>query len=259
MAGLASGLTAALIAVFPSEVARLFRGVDPAVASLVGWLVGTQCLYVGIAAIYGGLRDFGGRSRFLLAYNIAQAIAVCGLSLLGSARGTRLPKVVRGRELDPRGSMARGVRLAPSHTTGMGRCAASPDGRVRIGLVLLASPRPRYGEARHCALELHGFDGSSRRLLGGRGHRRASREHSADRCLRGVPSHLGPRAWGRRSHRATAARSRLGRDRRGCRRWIDRKRAGRSTLWAAVRARRSGALDHDPGNGDMGSVPPTCL
>jgi O-antigen/teichoic acid export membrane protein len=83
MAGTASGLAALLIALAPSGVALVFRGVDPSVASLVGWLVGAQCLYVGIAAIYGGLRDFGGRSRFMMVYNIAQTASVCGLSLLG--------------------------------------------------------------------------------------------------------------------------------------------------------------------------------
>src|SRR5262249_4158558 len=84
MAGVASGLAALVIALAPSGVALMFRGIDPTVASLAVWLVGTQCLYVGIAAIYGGLRDFAGRSRFLLAYNIAQATTVCVLWLVGA-------------------------------------------------------------------------------------------------------------------------------------------------------------------------------
>jgi O-antigen/teichoic acid export membrane protein len=84
VAGIATGLTAFGLAICPSHLLDLiFRGVEPQVIALVAWLVGVQCLYVGIAAIYGGLRDFASRSRFLLTYNALQALSVASLYLLG--------------------------------------------------------------------------------------------------------------------------------------------------------------------------------
>jgi O-antigen/teichoic acid export membrane protein len=84
VAGIATGLAALALTVCPQHLLDLlFRGVEPRVLVLVAWLVGAYCLYVGIAAIYGGLRDFASRSRFLLAYNVLQALSVATLYVLG--------------------------------------------------------------------------------------------------------------------------------------------------------------------------------
>lgn len=84
VAGLATGLAAFGLAVCPPHLVDVvLRGVEPQVIALVAWLVGAQCLYVGIAAVYGGLRDFASRSRFLLAYNVVQALCVAILYVLG--------------------------------------------------------------------------------------------------------------------------------------------------------------------------------
>jgi O-antigen/teichoic acid export membrane protein len=78
------GLAAFGLAVCPSNLLDLlFPGVEPRVLALVAWLVGAYCLFVGIAAVYGGLRDFASRSRFLLAYNVLQALCVASLYVLG--------------------------------------------------------------------------------------------------------------------------------------------------------------------------------
>lgn len=84
VAGVAMGLTAFGLAICPRPVLDVVvRGVEPQVLALVAWLVGAYCLYVGIAAIYGGLRDFASRSRFLLTYNVLQALCVAILYVLG--------------------------------------------------------------------------------------------------------------------------------------------------------------------------------
>jgi O-antigen/teichoic acid export membrane protein len=84
VAGIAMGLAAFGLAVCPSQLlGLLFRGVEPQVLALVAWLIGAYCLFAGIAAIYGGLRDFAARSRFLLAYNVLQALCVAILYVLG--------------------------------------------------------------------------------------------------------------------------------------------------------------------------------
>jgi O-antigen/teichoic acid export membrane protein len=84
VAGIAPALAALALAVCPRNLLDLlFRGVEPQVLALVVWLVGAYCLYTGIAAIYGGLRDFASRSRFLLAYNVLQALCVASLYVLG--------------------------------------------------------------------------------------------------------------------------------------------------------------------------------
>jgi O-antigen/teichoic acid export membrane protein len=85
--GIATGLAALALSLTPAPaVDALLHGLDPSIVALVWWLVGAQCLYVGIAAVYGGLRDFAARSRFLLAYNALQALVVFLLFLSGEAR-----------------------------------------------------------------------------------------------------------------------------------------------------------------------------
>ena len=84
VAGIATGLAAIGLALCPAHLLELvFRGMEPGVIEIVAWLVGVQCLYVGIAAIYGGLRDFASRSRFLLTFNASQALCVACLFVLG--------------------------------------------------------------------------------------------------------------------------------------------------------------------------------
>ncbi len=59
-------------------------GVSPALEPVIVALVGVQVLYVGIASIFGGLRAFATRSRFLLSYNVVQAVTVTVLYALGA-------------------------------------------------------------------------------------------------------------------------------------------------------------------------------
>ena len=87
VAGIATGLAAFGLAICPAHLLELvFRGVDPRVPQIVAWLVGVQCLYVSIAGIYGGLRDFASRSRFMFTFNAAQALCVACLFVLGVDR-----------------------------------------------------------------------------------------------------------------------------------------------------------------------------
>ena len=84
VAGVAMGLTGLVLSLGPPRLSEiLLRGVDRSVVQLVPWLVGAQCVYVGIAALYGGLRDFAGRSRFILTYNVLQGITIGTVYLAG--------------------------------------------------------------------------------------------------------------------------------------------------------------------------------
>ena len=84
VAGLAMGLAAITLAHSPAWfIQLLLRGLDPSVITLIAWLVGAQCLYLGIAALHGGMRQFAARSRFILIYNLLQAAIVGTLYVLG--------------------------------------------------------------------------------------------------------------------------------------------------------------------------------
>jgi O-antigen/teichoic acid export membrane protein len=83
ISGWAMGAAALLGAIGQGQGWRI-PGAPPSLEAAIVALVGAQVLYVGIASIFGGLREFETRSRFLLSFNVAQAASVTMLYAFGA-------------------------------------------------------------------------------------------------------------------------------------------------------------------------------
>ncbi len=81
---IAAGITGVGLAACPEHLVMIvLRGVDPSSAAVLTWLVGAQCLYLGTAALFAGLRKFTYRSRFLLSFHFLQAAVTGALFVFG--------------------------------------------------------------------------------------------------------------------------------------------------------------------------------